>query len=419
LRDAVVRLAALAIPRRLGSAVAGRLRLIGSWKAQSGARSPGGTVCLPAAGMTSPHPSHDRRLPGLTIGSIARRPEEAQSRTRCQQGASRSGTAGLPEERFTTHDPVEVHQLDFHGTPTSGTDRKVVTVLFVDVKGSMDLSSAIELEEWWSVIDGLFELMCESVYRFGGWVASFTGDGIKAIFEGHRPPDNHARRACDAALWLRDAICAPAADLQNEHGLDLSVRVGINSGEVLTGTIGDRYGRYFTANGYPVALAKRMEALALPGRIYLSEHTAALVAGAVQLRDLGEFEVKGAQRPVGVFELVESEWRFVPAHVAGHRGFRGWPDSVKRRGTSTHVLLPGRVGRDPTRPIAPNDDRHERPGKSTASHASIPWHSDGDRQTAWITINDAGSTLRGRAGAGWPKPSVEDSTAESGRRSRR
>ena len=242
------------------------------------------------------------------------------------------------------------------------TERKFVTVLFVDVKGSMSLSSAIELEEWWSVIADLFELMCESVYRFDGWVASFTGDGINAVFEPCGAADHHALRACDAALWLRDAICAPAADLWREHGLDLAVRVGINSGEVLTGTIGERYRRDYTVGGYAVALAKRIEALALPGRIYLSEHTAALVAGAVALRDLGAFDVKGADTPVGVFELVGSDTRAVPAHAAAHRGFRRRPDWLKRRGTTTRRSSPRWVGRDPTPRIAANSGRHERPG---------------------------------------------------------
>jgi class 3 adenylate cyclase len=210
------------------------------------------------------------------------------------------------------------------------TERKFVTVLFVDVKGSMDLIRAVALEEWWSVIDGLFEVMCEGVYRFGGWVAGFTGDGIKAVFESAEETDDHARRACDAALWLRDAIREPAAELRGEHGLELSVRIGINSGEVLTGTIGDRYRRCYTVNGYAVALAKRIETIARPGRIYLSEHTAALVAGVAQLRDLGAYEVKGAEVPVGVFELVRTSrdrdhahgWAQRPPRTASGRSER-------------------------------------------------------------------------------------------------
>ena len=261
------------------------------------------------------------------------------------------------------------HQSDSYGAPASGIERKVVTVLFVDVKGSMDLISAIELEEWWSVIDRLFQLMCDSVYRFRGWVASFTGDGIKAVFEPPGAGDDHAQQACEAALWLRDALCAPAAELRSEHGLELSVRIGINSGEVLTGTIGDRYGCYYTANGYPVALAKRIEALALPGSIYLSEHTAALVAGAVWLRDLGAFEVKGAQRPVGVFELVGSRRPPVTAHAAARRGLHGLTSLGETSGRLRASTHRDRVGHDPTRRTWANKDRHERSRSSTRSHA--------------------------------------------------
>ena len=196
---------------------------------------------------------------------------------------------------------------DQHPVAIGGTERKFVTILFADVKGSMDLSSAIELEDWWSVIDSLFELMCESVHRFGGWVASFTGDGIQAVFEESAGSAGHAKRACDAALWLRDAIGAPAEELLSCRGLELAARLGIHSGEVLTGTIGGRYNRCYTANGFAVALAKRVEALAVPGSVYLSEDTAALVAGATQLRGRGAFEVKGAALPLQVFELMGDE----------------------------------------------------------------------------------------------------------------
>lgn len=198
--------------------------------------------------------------------------------------------------------------------------RKLVTVMFVDVSGSMDLSREIELELWGSLINGLFELMCESVYQFGGWVANFTGDGIEGVFEATDQTNEHAHQACDAALWLRDAIREPAAKLRVERGRELAVRIGINSGDVLTGTIGARHKRYYTANGYAVALAKRIETFARPGQICLTEHTAALVAGAVRLRELGAFDVKGADTPVGIVELIGS----------APRGTHNNPDRVAR-----------------------------------------------------------------------------------------
>jgi class 3 adenylate cyclase len=196
---------------------------------------------------------------------------------------------------------------------TSGNpEHKTATVMFVDIKESMLLINSIELDKWWSVIASLFELMCEGVYQFGGWVGNFTGDGIEAVFEASDASGTHARRACEAALWMRDAIGMTAEKLRREQGIEIAVRIGINSGEVLIGTIGDRYNRYYTANGYAVCLAKRMEVLAVPNRIFLTEHTAALVAGALAVRNVGAFEVKGADLPVGVFELVGGRARTAP-----------------------------------------------------------------------------------------------------------
>jgi class 3 adenylate cyclase len=182
-------------------------------------------------------------------------------------------------------------------------ERKLITVMFVDVKSSMDLSRSIDLEAWWSLLAELFELMCDSVELCGGWIANYTGDGIEAIFEPESAAGDHARQACQAALLLRDSIRVPAARLFGAHALKLSIRIGINSGEVLVGTLGSGSNRYYTANGYPIALAKRIEGLALPGRIYLTEHTAALVGGGPHLTDLGTFHVRGAEDPVRVFEL--------------------------------------------------------------------------------------------------------------------
>ncbi|MBV9310650.1 MAG: adenylate/guanylate cyclase domain-containing protein, partial [Solirubrobacterales bacterium] len=194
-------------------------------------------------------------------------------------------------KRWTPHGRRDRHGALERIVPLRRTERKLATVLFVDVYGSMDLSAAMELEAWWLMLSELFELMCEGVHRFGGWIANFTGDGIKGVFEGPDGAEVHARQACQAALWLRHALRAPSSALLHERGLELRVRIGINSGEVLMGTIGGRYGRCYIASGYAVALAKRIESLARPGRVYVTEHTAALVADALKLQDLGAFDV--------------------------------------------------------------------------------------------------------------------------------
>src|SRR5437762_243957 len=183
----------------------------------------------------------------------------------------------LPYRHFLTGSSKNVRRSDLRVLSGCGTERKFVTVLVVDVKGSTDLCRTIRLEEWWSVIADLFELMSESVYQYGGWVGNFTGDGIVAVFEPLDAANGHARRACEAALWWCEAIRTSVERVQRDYDLELSIRLGLNSGEVLTGTIGDRHNSYYTANGYAVAVAKRMEALASSGKVYLSEYTATLV----------------------------------------------------------------------------------------------------------------------------------------------
>ncbi len=193
--------------------------------------------------------------------------------------------------------------------PASNPECKTATVLFTDVSGSMSLSHSLDADDWWSTMATLFELKCEGVYRFGGWVGGFTGDGIMAVFEAPHGSPEHARKACDAALWLREQIDVLAQQLRCDQGFDLAVRIGMNSGQILTGTIGDRYCRYYTLSGYSVALAKRMESIARPGRIYMTEATAALAGPVVVAQPLGALEVKGAHAPINVFELLASTSR--------------------------------------------------------------------------------------------------------------
>ncbi|HEX5609479.1 MAG TPA: adenylate/guanylate cyclase domain-containing protein [Solirubrobacterales bacterium] len=181
-------------------------------------------------------------------------------------------------------------------------ERKQVTVLFADVSGSMDLAEQQDPEEWRKIMQRFFALLTESVTRFGGTVDKFTGDGIMAIFGAPVAYEDHAQRACYAALQMLDDVSGYAAELRRGQGLNFSTRIGINSGEVVAGAIGDGDGAY-TAIGHTVGLAQRMEALAEPGKAYVTEHTAELAHGFLDLTDLGAFEIKGSSEPVTVFEL--------------------------------------------------------------------------------------------------------------------
>jgi len=182
-------------------------------------------------------------------------------------------------------------------------ERKQVTVLFADVKGSMDLAEGQDPEQWRRIMQGFFSILSDEVRRFEGTVDKFTGDGIMAVFGAPVAHEDHARRACLAALRMLDDIAEYAAELRRKHGLNFSARIGINSGEVIAGAIGAGGDGAYTAVGHTVGLAQRMEALAEPGKAYLTEATAELAQGFLELDDLGEFEIKGASRPVRVFEL--------------------------------------------------------------------------------------------------------------------
>ncbi len=182
-------------------------------------------------------------------------------------------------------------------------ERKQVTVLFADVKGSMELASQVDAEQWHAILDRFFQILADGVHRFEGTVNQYTGDGIMALFGAPIAHEDHAQRACYAALRLRDELRRYAHELRRAHGLDFQVRMGLNSGEVVVGRIGDDLRMDYTAQGQTVGLAQRMEQLAETGRIYLTEATADLVRGYVALDDLGDFQVKGRSAPLRVRAL--------------------------------------------------------------------------------------------------------------------
>src|SRR5436190_433277 len=182
-------------------------------------------------------------------------------------------------------------------------ERKQVTVLFADVKGSMDLAEQVDPEVFHRVMERFAALLADGVHRFEGTVSQFTGDGVIALFGAPIAHEDHAQRACYAALHLSEELRRYAEELKRTKGLGFAVRMGINSGEVVVGTIGDDLHMDYTAQGHTVGLAARMEQLAGADRVYLTEHTAALVSGYFRLRDLGPFTVKGVRDPLRVYEL--------------------------------------------------------------------------------------------------------------------
>jgi class 3 adenylate cyclase/DNA-binding IscR family transcriptional regulator len=205
-------------------------------------------------------------------------------------------------------------------------ERKLVTVLFADVVRSMELAERVDPEEWHRLLDRLFRILADGVHRYEGTINQYTGDGIMALFGAPIAHEDHAQRACAAALDLARELSAMAEDVRRESGLEFAVRMGLNSGEVVVGRIGDDLRMDYTAQGHVVGLAARVQQLAPPGGITVTEQTARLAAGFFDFFDRGEQSLKGASIPVRVYELRgpgQIRSRFDSARARGFSRFVG------------------------------------------------------------------------------------------------
>jgi class 3 adenylate cyclase/tetratricopeptide (TPR) repeat protein len=211
-------------------------------------------------------------------------------------------------------------------------ERKQVTVLFADVRGSMELSGQVDPEEWHAILDHFFQILADGVHRFEGTVNQYTGDGIMALFGAPIAHENHAHRACYAALQLREDLGRYTREVKRDRGLNFSVRIGINSGDVVVGKIGDDLRMDYTAQGHTVGLAARMQELASPDTVYLTRDTSGLVEGYFDLEDLGSFKLKGVSAPVSVFQLTglgSLRTRMDVSRARGLTRFVGRDDDVR------------------------------------------------------------------------------------------
>src|SRR5215468_2513434 len=182
-------------------------------------------------------------------------------------------------------------------------ERKQVTVLFADLKGSTELLADRDPEEARGILDPVLEHMMEAVHRYEGTVNQVMGDGIMALFGAPIAHEDHAVRACYAALRMQERIGRYGDDLQRSGGIPVQIRVGLNSGEVVVRTIGSDLRMDYSAVGQTTHLAARMEQIAKPGSVLLTAETLRLAEGFVEARALGIVPVKGLDLPVETFEL--------------------------------------------------------------------------------------------------------------------
>jgi class 3 adenylate cyclase len=228
-------------------------------------------------------------------------------------GLPLSGSSRTPlESRFAsprTYTPPHLaHQILNSRSVLEG-ERKQVTVLFCDIVDSTALAERVGAEAMHALLSGFFELGLSEIHRYEGTINQFLGDGFMALFGAPVAHEDHARRAVLAAFGVQQALAARHATSAKE-GLDFSVRIGLNTGPVVVGTIGDNLRMDYTAIGDTTNLAARLQQLAKPGSVLASEATCRLVKGYVEIEALEPVRVKGKNEPVTPYRVLRvGRWR--------------------------------------------------------------------------------------------------------------
>jgi class 3 adenylate cyclase/tetratricopeptide (TPR) repeat protein len=211
--------------------------------------------------------------------------------------------AGAPSRSPETYTPKHLAEKILTSKAALEGERKLVTVLFADVKGSMELLADRDPEEARKLLDPVLERMMEAVHRYEGTVNQVMGDGIMALFGAPLAHEDHAVRACYAALRMQESVKRHAAEMLRIVGVPLAIRVGLNSGEVVVRSIGSDLHMDYTAVGQTTHLAARMEQVAEPGMALLTPSTLDLAEGYVTVRSLGPVPIKGVATPIEIYEL--------------------------------------------------------------------------------------------------------------------
>jgi class 3 adenylate cyclase/tetratricopeptide (TPR) repeat protein len=208
--------------------------------------------------------------------------------------------------RLQSSTPVHLAEKILHSRAALEGERKQVTVLFADLKGSMELLADRDPEEARAILDPVLDRMMDAVHRYEGTVNQVMGDGIMALFGAPIAHEDHAVRACYAALAMQEAVRRYSEEMRRTHGIEVHIRVGLNSGEVVVRAIDSSLHMDYTAVGQTTHLAARMEQLATPGSIRFTADTLRLVEGYVEVKPLGPVPVKGLPEPVEIYELLRA-----------------------------------------------------------------------------------------------------------------
>jgi class 3 adenylate cyclase/tetratricopeptide (TPR) repeat protein len=236
----------------------------------------------------------------------------------CGTPAGGQSTASTPSPESYT--PKHLAERILTSKSALEGERKQVTVLFADLKGSMELLADRDPEEARKLLDPVLERMMDAVHRYEGTVNQVMGDGIMALFGAPIAHEDHAVRACYAALDMQIAIRRYAEEVRRTHGIEPQIRVGVNSGEVVVRAIGGDLRMDYTAVGQTTHLAARMEQLAPPGSIRLTADALRLAEGYITVKPLGPVPVKGLETPIEVYDMTGAGPIRSRMHAAAARG---------------------------------------------------------------------------------------------------
>ncbi len=210
-------------------------------------------------------------------------------------------------------------------------ERKIVTVLFADVAGYTAISEMVDPEEVHQIMDGCFKVLMDEIHKYEGTINQFTGDGVMSLFGAPVAHEDHAQRACFAALSIQKTIEEYGEKVKKDSGADFKMRIGLNSGPVIVGSIGDDLRMDYTAVGDTTNLAARMESVAKPGGIMVSKNTQRIVRHYFEFETPDKLQVKGKVDPQEVFELIapsEVGTRFEASVAKGLTRFVGRKNSM-------------------------------------------------------------------------------------------
>src|SRR6266700_883542 len=238
-------------------------------------------------------------------------------------GCGQPVTAAPARQRFASPDsytPRHLAEKILTSKSALEGERKQVTVLFADLKGSMELLADRDPEEARTLLDPVLERMMEAVHRYEGTVNQVMGDGIMALFGAPLAHEDHAVRACYAALQMQESVKRYAAEVRRSHAAVVKIRVGLNSGEVVVRAIGSDLHMDYTAVGQTTHLGARMEQIADPGAIVITPATLALAEGFVEVKSRGPVAVKGLADAVEVYEVTAAGPARTRLHAAAARG---------------------------------------------------------------------------------------------------